>query len=244
MDCSKCIFSETAVSSGGPYGGPQTGCSANRIEIFKKRGKAEYKDGSYHLKQFCNLYRTDKWKEQREPPYLEKANEEIKTSFGVIIDDDTSKPFSDLEKTVTSFSETNYEKEKIKIVLSTSNERRIEELVHLTHKSQETVKTELITHLHNIKPLKEKESFQKVVDCNFFVYARTGTKISPEEFSIVDDCINKDLKQFSLFKNKDGISYCPSKTVRSLYLNHNDYDLMLSELEVIAKQQGMYKDLA
>ena len=232
--------------SGGPWGGCQVGCEANRLQKLIDKGRASRTPDqcSYELTQFCNMHRTEEWRDLKEPPYIENAREEITLSFGVIIEDDPNKPFSDLEKTVMSLRKLDYDKENIKIVISTDNNRDVAQLVGLVHSAQEYIKdVEFIAHLHEIKPLKDKECFQKVVNYNFFVRVEAGAEVSTHEFANIESVINDDLKQVSMFKNKGGITYCPSSVVRSLYLNYNDYELMISDLENISKEQEMYQDL-
>ena len=54
ISCTKCIF---AIQDGDDFT-----CRAGRIDKFLELGKAERADdGSYQLKQFCNLYRPKAW---------------------------------------------------------------------------------------------------------------------------------------------------------------------------------------
>ena len=250
MDCAHCVFMEGIPYSGGPFGHMcQTGCSAGRLDVLKARGKAKLKDGYYHLEQFCNMYRTEQWLEAvssgvDDPVEIFKiAKDETRPSFGVVVQDDTNLPQSELEKTVMSFCSMNYDFDKIKVVISSDTSREASTVVHLVHKAQENIKnTEYVSHLHDFKTFREKESFQKVVGYNYFVYAKAGTVVDQDMFEKIDTSLNSKLEQISLYKNPQ-VTCCPSKTVRSLYLNHNDYDVMLLELERTAKGQGMYKDI-
>ena len=236
MDCSNCIFCESIPASGGP----QSGCSANRIETLKKRGKVEYVDGYYHLTQFCNMHRTENWNKDT----VEEARQEVMLSFGVVIKDDVSMDTSDLERCVMSFCDAEYSKDKIKIVISTTPERDVARLVNIIHKAQESIaNVEFVSHLHDISSLKEKECFQKIVNYNMFGHTTPKSICKPDDLSKIDSIINDELKQISMFKTSSGISYAPSKTVRSLYLNYNDYEMMTSDLERISKEQRMYQDL-
>ena len=237
--------------SGGPYGHMyQTGCSAGRLDILKSNGKANLENGYYHLTQFCNMYRTEKWLEIvssgiDDPVEIFKiAQNEIEPSFGVVVQDDANLSQKELEKTVMSFCSINYDFNKVKVIISSDTRRAMSDMVHLIHKAQESIKkTEYVSHLHEVKTLREKESFQKVVSYNYFVYAKVGTTVSPNMFEKINLSLNSELEQISMYKNQQ-ITCCPSNTVRSLYLNHNDYDVMLRDLERISKKQGMYKDIA
>lgn len=250
MDCSSCIFMEGIPCSGGPYNYMcQTGCSADRLDVLKKRGKAKLKDGYYHLTQFCNMYRNEKWLETvssgvDDPAEIFKiAKDETRPSFGVVVQDDTNLPQKELEKTVMSFCSVNYDFDKVKVVISSDASREASSIVQLVHKAQENIKkTEYVSHLHDLKPLREKESFQKVVDYNYFVYAKAGTVVDQDMFEKIDTSLNSKLEQISMYKNQQ-VTCCPSKTARSMYLNHNDYDVMILELERMSKGQGMYKDI-
>ena len=251
MDCSNCVFMEGVPYSGGPYGHMyQTGCSAGRLDILKSNGKANLENGYYHLTQFCNMYRTEKWLEIvssgiDDPVEIFKiAQNEIEPSFGVVVQDDANLSQKELEKTVMSFCSINYDFNKVKVIISSDTSRAMSDMVHLIHKAQESIKkTEYVSHLHDVKTLREKESFQKVVSYNYFVYAKVGTTVSPNMFEKINLSLNSELEQISMYKNQQ-ITCCPSNTVRSLYLSHNDYDVMLRDLERISKKQGMYKDIA
>ena len=145
--------------SGGPYGHMyQTGCSAGRLDILKSNGKANLENGYYHLTQFCNMYRTDTWLEAvgseiDDPVEIFKiAEEETRPSFGVVIQDDTTLPWRELENTVMSFCSMNYDLNIVKIVISSDASRAISSVVQLVHKAQENIKqTEYVSHLHDIK---------------------------------------------------------------------------------------------
>lgn len=249
MDCSKCVFMEGVSHSGGQYGYMQTGCSAGRLDTLRARDKASLEDGYYHLTQFCNMYRTEGWLEHvssgvEDPVEIFKiAENETKPSFGVVIQDDTNLPPEELKKTVASFCSVNYDLDKMKVVISSDASRDASTVVQLVHEAQESIKkTEYVSHLHDFKSLREKESFQKVVDYNYFVHAKSGSEVGEDTFDKINLSLNSELEQITMYKNQQ-VTCCPSKTVRSLYLHHNDYDVMLLDLEKISKEQGMYKDI-
>ena len=244
MDCSKCVFVEGVASSGGYV---QVGCSADRLSTLVNRGKARFNDddGSYHLQQFCNMYRTEKWSSSQEEDgdRLAIARSEITPSFGVVIQDDTESDIEQLEQTLASFCSMDYDSDKMKIVISSTTHREPSDIVRLVHDAQKHVEqTEYVSHLHSFKAIQEKESFQKIVDRNYFVYAKVGATARKSLFKDVDSSLNTTLEQITMYKSGD-ISCCPSNVVRSLYLDHNDYDLMLLDLEKISKEQGMYRDI-
>ena len=81
LSCTKCIF---ATQEGEVFG-----CRAGRLDKFLNLGKAEQNDdGSYQLKQFCNLYRPKKWllTDEKIEDALERAEQQSKCSFGIVLE--------------------------------------------------------------------------------------------------------------------------------------------------------------
>ena len=75
------------------------------------------------------------------------------------------------------------------------------------------------------------------------MYLKCGDLIGSGDFKRIDEKINDDLKQICLFRGMGNTYYTQSKVVREIYLNHNDYDLMLKDLQNTSIKQGMYQDL-
>ena len=257
MDCSKCIFAEfSPPSSGGLLGVFQTGCSANRLETLKKLNKAKYSEDKscYELDKFCNLYRTNEWEDKHEDPSVSMAKKEIQSTFGVVIYDSLKATPEDLEVTVSSLLESEYDKSKISVVLSTLPSKPIVQMVGLVNRIKEKInRVTGITHLvdefmppsaiviQTLVETRDKQCFQKLVDMSYFVKIKAGKSISPSWFSEIDTSLNERLEQVTLFENNEGVTAIPCGVVRSLYLDYNNYDTMTEKLKEMSKTQDKYK---
>lgn len=253
MDCSKCIFAEfSPPSSGGPHGVFQTGCSIGRLDTLKNLNKAKFVEDKacYELAQFCNLYRDDEWAKklsteevlQDQDCFASAARKEIEPTFGIAIYDSPQATIDELETTVSSLLESKYDKSKLSIVISTSLTRPIVQTVDLVNRIKEKVnKVKGITHLFDKSNTRDRECFQKLVGASYFVRIEASQSISPLWFNKIGASLNERLEQITLFENKEGATAIPCGVVRSLYLDFNDYDLMVKELKKISKEQDKYK---
>lgn len=248
MDCSKCIFAELSPpSSGGPLGVFQTGCSMNRLEPLKSLNKAKRAEGKayYELGQFCNLYRTSEWEEKlgQDPP-ISTARKEIEPTFGVVVYDSLQATAEELEETASSLLESEYDKSKISIIISTFPSKPIVQMVGLVNRIKKKINRVVgVTHLFDETRTRDKECFQKLVDMSYFVKIKAGQSISPSWFSEIDTSLNERLEQVTLFESDKGATAIPCGVVRSLYLDFNDYDAMTEKLKKISKEQNKYKFL-
>lgn len=248
MDCSECLFKEVVPTSGGPLGGPQVGCHANRVHRFSELGQAEYADGYYELKRFCNMYRSTDWFEDKEmllEEKLELAIEQSQPTFGVCIYDSLDHSIQDVQVTIDSIVNSDYNHDKIGVLLSTSLQMKPEDIVQITHKTQETIKQfATITHLYTGNDqMRDTEVFQKLVGATHFVKLTPSQKVPKNYFKNINESMNVNLDRISYYE-QDNVVAIPSKVVRETYLDHNDYDAMVAFVEKISKQQGAYKKLA
>jgi len=236
MDCKNCIFSEW----NNEY---QTGCSADRLSKFIEKGKATLKpigvhtddiSTFYELQQFCNLYREDKWKKDKDSDkLLDLALKEIKPTFGVVVYDSKEKN-NNLNDTLESIKNINYEKKLIKIVISSFSERGVQNLVSKVIEMQtEGFQCVMTMHTYNdIESLRDYECFSKLLNYSYFVKIPSGSEISKDVFNDVEISLNHKLEQKALFEDENSnISIVPFKIVNSEYLNYNSYDLMVQGIK-------------
>ena len=245
MDCSECIFIERIASSGGPLGGPQCGCHADRIKHLAKKDKSEYKNGVYHLDRFCNMYRQEDWKSKDETlqESLQRAKDEIEIIFGVLIEDDPSKPMEDIEQAVKSVIQSDYPKDKILLLISTGEYRNISEMVHLVNVTQEEIEgTELIIHKYSgMQQMREKECFEKLFLSHYFVKMLPHSRVSQNFFSSINNSLNTEMEKITMYENDCGVKAINKSIARSLYLEYGNYDKMCFAVKELSSKEGMYK---
>jgi len=236
--------------SGGPYGIFQTGCEASRLERLKELGKAKLqtptelgeKPLAYEITQFCNMYRTEEWKTDKEGDYCQAAKEEVQPTFGIVIQDFEDSTREELEKSVESILACDYDMSKLSVVISTVPSRNITTTVTLVNQLKEQISNSHgVTHLTQSSRIRDKECFQKIVGSSYFVKIGAGGVVSASWFSEIAISLNEDLEQITLFKNESGATAAPSNLIRSIYLDFENYDAMLTQLETMSKQQDKYK---
>lgn len=240
MDCSECIFAEfSPPSSGGPYGVFQTGCSIDRLDTLKSLNKAKFVEDKacYELTQFCNLYRTSGWAGD-----IIAARKEVEPTFGIAVYDSPQATIDELEVTASSLLESKYDKSKLSIVISTFPARPMRQVVDLVNRVKIKVNNvKGITHLFEKSNTRDRECFQKLMGASYFVKIGAGQIISPLWFNKIDISLNERLEHITLFENLGAATAIPCGIVRSLYLDFNDYDLMVKGLKKISKEQDKYE---
>ena len=124
MTCKDCVFAKYEEAT-------QYGCSADRIRKFSDEGslsllKEEPDDEKtvYGLNRFCNLYRDKEWLEKQQEKetdfecnLLTIAEKEIEPLFGIVIYD-RNVSGRNLEKTMESIKNLNYDKKKIFVIIN------------------------------------------------------------------------------------------------------------------------------
>ena len=250
MSCKDCIFCETVVSSGGPFGGPQIGCSANRFNKYIASEKAELApEGFYSISQFCNLFRDTEWKkdwEQSETDLsmTEKARSEITAMFGFIILGE-----KDIAKTTNSIVGTNYDKSKLRIIFSIESggesdlgRRLVMDQVNILKKidivSQMIIHTSAADRItidsRCVGPLMGEK-------CNYIIKTKSGEEIDPDYLNFIDTTINDNLEKYTFFEDGNGIQAIHANVINHSYIEVKDYDLMCEQLREMAIKQGSYK---
>lgn len=241
MDCGDCVFNITddgPPMSGGPYGGRQIGCEANRLQKFIDKGKAEMRIGetTYELTQFCNMYRdTD--------IDFETAKDQVMPLFGVVVNMGKTKKIEDLSATVDSLLEMDYPPKKVKIVISTVSTQSVEAVMNQVHRLQEKyLASEAVFHLHDITPHRETECFKKLLQSTYFVRMISGSTLDSSVFKFIDKDINDDLNMTCMYES-DRVTIVNKKVIRDLYLKFNDYGKTVDHIRALCLDKGLYKKL-
>ena len=245
MDCRKCIFAKCEENV-------QSGCSADRLHKIIDLGKAESTKNKYHdqtyyeLKRFCNMYRTESWRGNKEEEELVKiASEEVKATFGIVIYDAKSR---EIDTTIESIKNIEYNKERIKIVISTNTDMENVHISHLIDKVNEMQFEDyncimsVHTYDDNIQ-MRDYECFSKMQTCSHVLKVPAGSYISKGLFNFVSDSVNSKLEQIALFEdNNEAISLLPWKVVNSEYLNYNEFDKMVEGIKKVASEHNLYRN--
>lgn len=245
MDCLKCVFCENVVSSGGPWGGTQTGCATNRLDIFKSKGKAELKDSSYTLSQFCNTYRSQDWAQQHEgEDLIELVNKEVQCTFGLVILND-SKDKEKLQQTIQSIKNIDYDKNKFGIILSV-NQSKVDNVLYYVDIAQQMQQAgyyfRFTMHSYEDKQdFREWECFMKVASAGYISKIKSGQCVHANSFNIINDEVNNKLNQVALFDHTSNDITIVNKSVAShSYGQYGSFDVMVDNVRKQAQKDNLY----
>lgn len=233
--CEKCIFARFDRSK-------QIGCRANRLSKFEELNKAVLHtdlEGRqwFLLKRFCNMYRN---KEQQ----LEDARKQITTTFGIVIyDNDT---ISNLDSTIESIKQVNYDKTKLKVVISSSHKAQAYSLFHhINDLKSSGINAELVINLNDLTESRyqvDKDAFIKCVSCAYLVKLNHGNIMPIDFLEKIDISLNDKLETITIYEHENIISL-PLWLANNNYLNYNNFDLMCEDLKKTAILHNMYKKL-
>lgn len=240
MDCNECLFSTWLNDK-------QVGCLANRIDKFISKGKAHLDSGQsyYVLDQFCNLYRDEKWaqqiKSQDQDELLSRALDSVKPLFGVVVHYTNENSIDQLRTTIDSLLNLDYDKKKIKIVISSPYHRQCEDIVHYTNRIKESFPaSESVIHLHDNIELRDTECFKKIVEAMYFVKIKAGSTLDANIFTKIDNRINQDLSQICMFETDHATIIMKSLMTRC-YLDFKNYDAATEHIRNLCIKQDKYE---
>tara|TARA_Y100001963_G_scaffold159687_2_gene264631 strand:- start:14129 stop:14959 length:831 start_codon:yes stop_codon:yes gene_type:complete len=263
MNCSHCIFADTSPpASGGPFGVWQTGCKTGRLERFIERGKAELPEPSlgevnnfYRLDTFCNMIRDYEWVKNIDKEgvsheeLVKEVTDEVKSSFGIVIDV-SNKTETELKETIDSLKGICYPKEKITAALSVT-ERNLHTQIYLNlveELREVGINGMLIMHAHGVsQDAIDKDAFIQIFkdQRSYICKVSAGNTIDVDIMNFVDQIINDELESIVCFEDKhNGVVFAHRGIVNNLYLNYQNYDLMINDLleqSIIQKNYRKYE---
>jgi len=222
MSCSNCVFSMTS-------GDNQTGCSAGRLDKFVTLGAFKPTGSNYYqIPRFCNMYRNkEPWASglSNLNEMLKKASYEAAPLFGIAVRDCPSRPFSDLERTVKSILDLDYDKDKVKTVISSFHGRGLSAVSHLVNVLQDggNKHSSCIFHINHRPDLKDTEIFKKLVQSHYFVNVEVGTRLKPDLFRLVDHSLNTLMERVCMFED-EGVTIIRKHLMTKFYLQFKDYN--------------------
>ena len=239
MDCKSCIFAEWNENI-------QTGCATNRLSKFIEINKAEIKTDEsssfYELKQFCNLHRPEAWEENKDTDNLiDSALKEIKPKFGIVVHD--YQKDESLNDTLESIKNIDYDKNLIKVIISSFSNRGVQHLISKVNDMQnENFDCVMSMHLYtDNEQLRDYECFSKLYKNSYCVKIPQGSKISSNLFKEIELSLNEKLEQIAFFEDEDeNVSVLPYGVMNNEYLNYNSYDKKIQGVKDVAKKNNKY----
>lgn len=229
-NCKDCIFAIYENNVQVNY------CKANRLEKFiSLNNYKNFKDDEkewYCLTRFCNMYRN-------EPITLELARSQVETSFGIVIYDYDN--LSEIDTAINSIKELDYDKSKIKIVISSHHNKNSAALFNRVKELNETgLCAKFIMTLAKVDI--DREAFSNVINCAYIMKINHNDKINKNILKEINDALNLKLEKIIYFESNN-IGILPMWYINNEYLNFNDYDLMLSDAKEKAIINNMYKKI-
>ena len=199
-------------------------CSAGRLDVFSDKIISEDPHKIYGI---CNLKRLESWQFSKEKDALDTARKHIMPLFGIAVFDSEDDGTKILE-TIKKLKEIDYPKSKIKIVISSRNQDRAEEIVSALYDLKQNKKEE------------EFEAFKKLIKADYFVKLEHEAQIPSDVFLMIDDLINNQMKNAAIFELPKNGSIIMKKVVNSSYPEYNDYDKMTKQLIAESKTRNLY----
>jgi hypothetical protein len=234
MTCYGCKFAKRV-------GNLQVGCSAKRIKRFKERNEVETlreETGTiFSIKRFCNLYR-----DRESDTTLQEARKEIEPTFGISIYDN-GQPF-EVEKTINSILECDYDKSKIAVVITSVNSRNVSLMTHMINLliSSGAVKSKLVLSGDVPVKVRDFDCFHNLHGFNYLTKLISGENIDANFFKDIDISINDHLEKNIVF-TKDNVMCTSFSAINSEYLKYNDFDKTNEEIKQAAQLHNMVRTL-
>ena len=212
-------------------------CSAGRLDVFSDKIISEDPHKIYGI---CNLKRLESWQFSKEKDALDTARKHIMPLFGIAVFDSEDDGTKILE-TIKKLKEIDYPKDKIKIVISSRNQDRVEEIVSALYDlKQKFPHCYVDFHFKKDKKEEEFEAFKKLIKADYFVKLEHEAQIPSDVFLMIDDLINNQMKNAAIFELPKNGSIIMKKVVNSSYPEYNDYDKMTKQLITESKTRNLY----
>ena len=212
-------------------------CSAGRLDVFSDKIISEDPHKIYGI---CNLKRLESWQFSKEKDALDTARKHIMPLFGIAVFDSEDDGTKILE-TIKKLKEIDYPKSKIKIVISSRNQDRAEEIVSALYDlKQKFPHCYVDFHFKKNKKEEEFEAFKKLIKADYFVKLEHEAQIPSDVFLMIDDLINNQMKNAAIFELPKNGSIIMKKVVNSSYPEYNDYDKMTKQLITESKTRNLY----
>jgi hypothetical protein len=240
--CKKCVFCQTEATTEGELE-LQTGCFANRLDVFKKRNEAKQFNGFYEIDRVCNYYRTKKENSSPEKE-LRLVKDQVVPSFGIVVCLNETDQDESIEKTIDSITKIDTDKFKVSVILkSPLVQTTISKLVNISNqlKINNKIKNRLVFNMSNApESVKDYDTYKYISNKNFFIQINQGQKVPDNFLEEVNDLINEKLERVLMYE-KSGVIATSSSLVKKRYLDFGDYELMIKELKKELELSEFYK---
>ena len=230
--CKECLFSVYEKNT-------QTGCLANRIEMFKQTARgdiiiAAYDDEKefYVVDGLCNYFRPPSWNKGKAD--LNKAIDESKTTFSIMIYADQINE-DNLSRTQKSIQEIDYEHSKISVVIShdltmETQQKKIVTKLYEFLAQDLNIDTKINAYLSETQ--QDYEAFRKVQGLYFIrLVVNDKNTVSKNTFSNIDAALNNRAVRAVVFDdgNAVAIAYTVFLTRFKDYEDFNEFQSAIME---------------
>lgn len=182
--------------------------------------------------------------------------------FGIVVYYTSEDCIQQLEKTIDSLKNIEYDKSKIKIVISSSHNQHYLEVVHMTNVIREPFPaSESIFDLSGDTATRDTECFMKIIEATHFVKIKSGGTIRSDVFNRINQIVNRpqDLNSCKAIKTETGAKLVFDKQklmfetdhatiiskelMQNHYLYFNNYDLAVEHVRNLCIEQGKYEKI-
>jgi len=239
--CKECLFAVYGKET-------QTGCTADRINMFQNTPKGDivisaYDDEKefYVIDGLCNYFRPPAWNNGIAD--LEKAKHESKTKFAIVIHADNINN-DNLAAVKNSLKNINYTSDKIiitishDIAISPQEKQLVRSLFHFCIDNLK-INTQINAYLREKQ--QDYEAFRRS-QCMYFIRIGTDETIPKDIMHDIDMNINECAVRAVMFV-KGGVKAILYTVFLTRFFNHLNYDVFEASIESEAKDMNLYLSL-
>ena len=239
--CKECLFAIYDKDT-------QTGCVANRIDMFHNTPRGDVVIEAYdNEKEFfvidsmCNYFRPPTWNEGK--PDLGKAKKESQTPFTILLcaDDVTEESTASIKESIRSID---YPVDKMSIIISHDIELSVEKKRMVRNMYEFFSGNLRIPSNINAYLCPESQAYEafRKANCLYFIKISPNDALPKNIMKEIDDHLNLRASRAVVFSdgNTKAISYYVFLT---RFSNYKDYDEFESSVEAEAKSVDLHCDL-
>jgi len=228
-------------------GNTQDGCAANRLSQLEAYVTEAYDDNKefYVIDCLCNMFRAPAWNGGN--PDVEKARQEIKPLFSIVIDADNFKSESlyakELSRTRESLVKIKYDHKRVAILYSTFANATKETKRNIRQSFDKLwaagFRPQIVTVIE--EKMKDYDTFRKA-GCNYFVRIGAGEEVSPTLFSDIDVQLNEKMSRAVVF-NREGTLVISYVAYSALFGMHETYESFKDHITHESKRRELYLEI-